>query len=134
MIYDLDPPERTGDHEMVRTVAIEIRELFESLEMASFIMTTGSNGYNVVIPLKRDSGFDYVRDFARGVAKVIVDRRSDICTLEQRKEKREGRVFLDTLRNSHGSTAVAPYAVRPLPGAPVAAPLKWSELEEGVDP
>ena len=55
-------------------------------------------------------------------------------TVEQRKEKRKGRVFLDTLRNSYGATAVSPYAVRALPGAPVATPTSWDELRRGASP
>ncbi|OPL19239.1 MAG: hypothetical protein AVO35_11720 [Candidatus Aegiribacteria sp. MLS_C] len=134
MVFDLDPPERTEDFSAVRRAALDLREMLSELDITAFVNTTGSKGYHLVVPLKRGPGFDDVRDFARGVARVLAGRHPDSYTLEHRKEKRKGRVFLDTLRNSYGATAVAPYAVRALPGAPVATPLSWRELEEGAAP
>jgi bifunctional non-homologous end joining protein LigD len=78
--------------------------------------------------------FDQVRQFARDVALLLVRRHEERFTLEQCKNKRKGRIFLDTLRNSYGATAVAPYAVRTLPDAPVATPLEWQEVEKGASP
>lgn len=72
--------------------------------------------------MDRNLEFDEVRRFARDVALLLVRRHEEKYTLEQRKDKRTGRIFLDTLRNSYGATAVAPYAVRALPDAPVATP------------
>ncbi len=69
-----------------------------------------------------------MRGFARDAARVLAARHPDRLTTAVRKEKREGRLFLDTARNAYAQTAVAPYAVRALPGAPVAAPLDWDEL------
>lgn len=134
MIFDLDPPEGTTDYGMVREVALGLKDLLQSLGTTPFVMTTGSEGYHVVISLDRRADFDSVREFAVAAGEVLVKRMGDICTLEQRKFERGGKVFIDTLRNSHGATAVAPYALRPLPGAPVAAPLEWSEVSGGVDP
>jgi len=71
-----------------------------------------------------------VRVFARDVAVALVERMPDALTVEFRKEKRQGRLFIDTLRSGYAQTAVAPYSVRPLPGAPVAAPLRWEEIDE----
>ncbi|MBD3291796.1 MAG: ATP-dependent DNA ligase [Armatimonadia bacterium] len=134
MIYDLDPPEGTKDFSAVREAALDIREVMEDLDLMAWVMTTGSKGYHVVIPLDRSADFDEVRKFAHDVALVLVRRHEEKYTLEQRKNKRTGRVFLDVLRNSYGATAVAPYAVRARPGAPVATPIDWQELEECADP
>ncbi len=134
MVYDLDPPEGTESHDAVRRGALELWELLEGLEMRVFVQTTGSKGYHVVVPLDAGTGFDDVRDFARGVARVLVARDGERYTLEARKEERGGRIFLDTMRNSYGATSVSPYAVRALPGAPVATPLTRDELEGGAAP
>ncbi len=134
MIYDLDPPEGTEDFSAVRQAALDIREVMDDLDLMTWIQTTGSKGYHLIIPLDRSAGFDKVRQFAHDVALVLVRRHEDRYTLEQRKQKRTGRIFLDVLRNSYGATSVAPYSVRARPAAPVATPLDWDELEAGADP
>jgi len=134
MICDLDPPEGTEDYGAVRKAALDMRDLLEELDLKAWVQTTGSKGFHVVVPLDRSAGFDEVRDFARDAALLMVRRHGDKYTLEQRKKKRRGRIFLDMLRNSYGATAVAPYSVRALPGAPVATPLEWQEVEGGASP
>jgi bifunctional non-homologous end joining protein LigD len=132
MIYDLDPPADSKEYEAVRQAALDVRALMAELDLRAWVQTTGSKGFHVVVPLDRSLDFDEVRRFARNVALVLVRRHEDKYTLEQRKNKRKGRIFLDTLRNSYGATAVAPYAVRALAGAPVATPLEWQEVEGGA--
>jgi bifunctional non-homologous end joining protein LigD len=132
MIFDLDPPD--GDFSPVRQAAVWLKELLAELEVTPFVKTTGSRGVHVVVPLDRSADFDRVRQLARGIARRLAERHPDHLTDEQRKAKRRGRVFLDTLRNSYGQTAVAPYAVRARPGAPVATPIYWGELsDKGFD-
>nr|WP_202867632.1 hypothetical protein [Kribbella pittospori] len=82
------------------------------------------------VALDRTADFDQVRDFARDVAQVLVNREPERYTIEQRKNARGGRLYLDVMRNAYGQTAVPPYAVRALPKAPVATPLDWSELDD----
>lgn len=134
MIYDLDPPEGVQDYQSVREAALDLRKVLEEIDLTSFVQTTGSEGYHVVVPIDREQDFDAVRAFATDLAKVLVSRHGDKYTLEQRKDKREGRIFLDMLRNAYGATSVAPYSVRALPSAPVATPITWDELHEGVSP
>jgi bifunctional non-homologous end joining protein LigD len=134
MIYDLDPPEGTSDYGAVRQAALDLHNVLEELNLTSFVQTTGSEGFHVLVPLDREQGFDTVREFATGVARVLVQRHGDKYTLEQRKKKREGRIFLDMLRNAYGATAVAPYSARARPGAPIATPISWQELREGASP
>jgi bifunctional non-homologous end joining protein LigD len=128
MIFDLDPPGE--DFEPVRQGAKKLKKLLDDIGLTAFLKTTGSHGLHVVIPLRRILEFEPVRDFARGVAEILVRREPEIFTTEQRKDKRRNRLFVDTLRNAYAHTAVAPYAVRAIRGAPVAAPLFWEELDE----
>lgn len=132
MVVDLDPPEGAG-FEPAREAARRCRELFDALALPSFAGLTGSRGVHVVVPLDRAASFDEVRDFARDAMDLLAARHGDALTTEQRKEKREGRLYLDVARNAFGQTAVAPYAVRALPGAPVATPIDWEELGGGLD-
>jgi bifunctional non-homologous end joining protein LigD len=126
LVFDLDPP--SGDLDAVRDAARALRELLEGVGLAAYLQTTGSRGLHVVSPLDRRSGFDETRAFARDVAAMLAGREPRRFTVEARKEKRRGRLYLDTARNAYAQTAVAPYAVRALPGAPVACPLDWREL------
>lgn len=134
MIYDLDPPEGTEHFDAVRQAALDIREVLTELDLKAWVQTTGSKGFHVVVPLDRSAGFEAVRGFAHDVALLLVRRHPDKYTLEQRKKERGGRIFLDMLRNAYGATAVAPYAVRARPTAPVATPVEWHEIEEGASP
>jgi bifunctional non-homologous end joining protein LigD len=128
MIFDLDPPD--GDFGPVRDAARALKEVLEEVGLVPHVMTTGSRGLHVVVPLSRKEGFDTVRSFARDVADVIAGREPERFTTEQRKAKRGGRLYLDVMRNSYGQHAVAPYAVRAREGAPVATPLEWNALRD----
>jgi bifunctional non-homologous end joining protein LigD len=127
MIFDLDP---AGGFEAVRDAAHELRALLEELRLVPFVKTSGSKGLHIVVPLDRKWRFDAVRSFAHTVASILVDRRPDDLTLEVRKDKRAERLFVDVGRNAFGAHAVAPYTVRARPGAPVAVPLHWDEIDE----
>jgi bifunctional non-homologous end joining protein LigD len=128
MIFDLDPP--GDDFEPVRQGAGLLKSLLDEIGIRPYLKTTGSRGLHIVVPLDRTQSFEEVRSFAHQVASIMTSRAPEKYTTEQRKEKRNGRLFIDTLRNSYGHTAVAPYSVRALKGAPVATPLFWEELKE----
>jgi bifunctional non-homologous end joining protein LigD len=128
LIFDLDPPD--DDFSLVRKAANWLRELLIELKVEPFVKTTGSRGVHIAVPLDKTASFHEVRSLARDIARILVKRQPDQLTDEQRKVKRGRRVFVDTLRNSYGQTAVAPYAVRARPGAPIATPIGWSELED----
>ena len=114
----------------MRNAALALRKLLTELGLPVYVKTTGSRGVHVVSQLDRSADFDTVRTFAEAVAWYLADMDPGNLTVEQRKEKRKGRVFIDTLRNSYAQTAVAPYALRARPGAPVAAPITWEELKD----
>lgn len=126
MVLDLDPS--GADFGQVLEGARRLRGLLDEVGLTPFVMTTGSDGVHVWTPLRREAGFDAVRDFARELAECLVEQDPEHFTTQVRKKKRGGRVYLDVGRNAFGQTAVAPYAVRPHPGAPVATPLEWEEL------
>jgi bifunctional non-homologous end joining protein LigD len=133
LVFDLDP--FADDLGVVRDAAGSLRGTLEELGLTSFVQTTGSRGFHVLVPLDRRAGFDEARSFARGVAELLAERDPTRLTTEQRKNKRGDRLYLDTMRNAYGQTSVPPYAVRARSGAPVATPLTWEELENGdVEP
>lgn len=127
LVFDLDPWEE--DAAAVRAAAGATRTLLDELGLTSFVMSTGSRGLHVVVCLDRSAGFEEVLQFARDAAAVLVARHPDTLTAHTSRDKRGGRLYLDVLRNRWAQTTVAPYAVRPLPHAPVAMPLPWDEAE-----
>jgi bifunctional non-homologous end joining protein LigD len=135
LIFDLDPPD---DHQfdLVKHLALRLRELLEDeLGLTAFVKTTGGKGLHVHVPLNATDDFDTVRQFARQASGVLAAREPDSLTIEQRKESRGDRIYSDVMRNAYAQTAVAPYSVRARPGAPVATPLDWAELEDpGLTP
>ncbi|HUA28471.1 MAG TPA: non-homologous end-joining DNA ligase [Streptosporangiaceae bacterium] len=130
LIFDLDPPD--GEHfGEVRRLALELRELLEGeLGLTAFVKTTGGRGLHVHVPLAERDDFDTVRGFARQVSEVLAAREPDRLTTQQRREGRGDRVYADVMRNSYAQTAVTPFSVRARPGAPVATPLGWDELDD----
>jgi bifunctional non-homologous end joining protein LigD len=103
--------------------------MLEQIGLRPFVQTTGSRGLHVVAPIRRRSDFEPVRAFARAIADRLAERHPARVTVVQRIVKRGRRVYIDVLRNAYGQTAVTPYSVRVLPGAPVDTPLEWCELD-----
>ena len=135
VIFDLDPPD---DHRFddVRVCALRLGELLsDELGLPTFVKTTGGNGLHVHVPLSENEEFEAVREFARRVTGLLAVRNPDLVTTEQRKKKRGPRIYADIMRNAYAQLAVAPYSVRARPGAPVATPLSWDEVEDkGLSP
>lgn len=134
LVFDLDPPD--GEHAgEARRAARRLRSLLEEdLGLTTFVKASGSKGFHVHVPLDGSDGLQAVRGLARDVAEEIAERHPDDLTVAQRRERREGRIFVDWLRNHPAQTVVAPYSVRDRPGATVAVPLAWDELSRGVMP
>lgn len=128
LVFDLDPGE--GGFQVAREVADHLRLLLTDLGLVPYCAVTGSRGIHVLAPLDRSADFDTVRSFARQVATIMVRQRPKQVTMENRKSDRQGRLYLDIMRNAYGQHAVAPYAVRARPQAPLAMPISWSELQD----
>jgi bifunctional non-homologous end joining protein LigD len=129
IVFDLDPAPG-ADFAAVRRAARQTGELLRELGLEPFAQVTGSKGIHVWTPLRRRATFEDVRPFARAVAERLTHRHPDELTLEFRKAERGGRILIDVMRNAYAQTTVPPYAVRPLPGAPVATPIEWDELSD----
>lgn len=130
-IFDLDPP---GDEPAAaRSAARRVRDLLSELGLTCLLKTSGSKGFHVHVVLEGRDNFDQVRGFCGDVARLLARRHPEELTVERRKEQRAGRLYLDVERNAYGQHAVAPYTVRARPGAPVATPVDWEELD-GLSP
>jgi bifunctional non-homologous end joining protein LigD len=127
MIFDLDPA-GTATFKDVQWAATALKTLLNKLGLPTFVMTTGSRGAHVIIPLKRTQTFDTVRTFALDCARIIAQQYPEKATVDMNKTKRDNKIFIDWLRNGFGATGVAPYAVRAKEKAPVATPLSWNEF------
>ncbi|PIM69207.1 ATP-dependent DNA ligase [Streptomyces sp. JV178] len=128
MVLDLDPAE--DDFDQVRRAARDVKELLDELGLPSAPMTTGSKGLHVVVPVNGHDDFDAVRDVAREIAEELVRAHPERLTTAVRKKERGGRLYLDIQRNAYAQTAVVPFTVRARPGAPVATPITWEQLDD----
>ena len=132
-VFDLDPP--ADGPAVVRAAAIGLRDLLAELGLASWIKTSGSKGFHIVVPLDGETPMSHVERFANGVGTLFVSRAPDHLTREFSKSDRRGRIYVDTGRNGYSATFAAAYTVRAKPGAPVSAPCTWDEVEQGkVEP
>jgi bifunctional non-homologous end joining protein LigD len=112
----------------VRRATRLVGELLDTLGLTTFLKTTGSRGYHVLVPLRPTLPFAEVRAFAVACAEHLVAAHPDLLTLEHRKVDRGERVLVDVMRNGYAQTAVPAYSLRARPGAPVSTPIEWSEL------
>ena len=128
-VFDLDPSR--DDPPSVRAAAIGLRDLLDELGLPSWIKTTGSKGFHIVVPLDGKSNISEVARFAGTVGRLFVSRAPEHLTQEFSKVDRQGRIYVDTGRNGYSATFAAVYTVRAKPGAPVSAPCTWEEVEKG---
>jgi bifunctional non-homologous end joining protein LigD len=129
IVFDLDPEDAKKFPSVVQ-VAVILHDLLDDLGLPSFVKTTGSKGLHVVVPVDGKATFEKCREVVSGIAKLLIARYPELVTLEFHKKDRKGRLYFDTGRNIAGATFVAPYSLRGRPGAPVSAPLTWSELDD----
>jgi bifunctional non-homologous end joining protein LigD len=129
MVFDLDPDEGL-DFADTRRAAEHLRNQLAELGLASFPMLSGGKGVHVVVPLTPAAEWPAVKDFAHRFAEALAQADPDRFVATMAKAKRKGRIFIDYLRNQRGSTAVLPYSARARAGAPVAAPVSWTELRD----
>lgn len=133
-VFDLDPSE-DEQPDVLRRAALGLRDLLAELGLASWVKTSGSKGYHIMVPLDGDAEMGRVAHFAHALGRALVARDPQHLTQEFSKADRGGRILVDTGRNGYSATFAAAYAVRAKPGAPVSAPCTWQELEAGaVDP
>ncbi len=129
-VFDLDPAD--DDPGVLRTATLALRDLLDELGLPSWVKTSGSKGFHVVVPLDGKAHFGQVAGFAGAVGSVLVARDPAHLTQEFSKADRGGRIYVDTGRNGYSATFAAAYAVRAKAGAPVSAPCTWEEIEQGA--
>ncbi len=132
LVFYLDPPD--GNFDLVIKGAKLLHRLLENeLKLHAYVMTTGSEGMHVVSPIKSENNFDEVRSFTEAISELLAEEHPDDFTTNMRKKDRNGRLFLDYLRNAYAQTSIAPFSIRAQDKAPVATPLSWDELsKEGL--
>jgi bifunctional non-homologous end joining protein LigD len=131
-ILDLDP--KGAPFSDVVALALAIRRLCDSIELPAFVKTSGATGLHVLVPLGAQHTYEESRSLGELLARVVNREHPDISTILRKVSDRAGRVYLDYLQNRHGQTIAGPFSVRPLPGAPVSTPLRWSEVGARLDP
>jgi bifunctional non-homologous end joining protein LigD len=128
LVFDLDPDEGLA-LATLKAAAVEVREFLTDLGFESFLKSTGGKGLHLVAPLQPKLGWSEVKPFTKAVADALVSARPDRYTANPLKKTREGKIFVDYLRNQRGGSAIVNYSTRAKPGAPVACPLRWDELK-----
>lgn len=130
LVFDLDPfpPATFGD---VLAVARHVGAALTALGLEGFPKTSGATGIQVYVPVAEHHTFEQTRALAGHLGRAIEEADPERVTMEWAVKDRTGRVFIDHNMNRRAASLAAPYSVRPRPGAPVSAPLQWSEIEEG---
>ena len=129
-VFDLDPS--TDDAASAARGGARLRDLLDELGLPTWVKTSGSKGFHIVVPLDGKATIGRGRAFANAVGALLVPRAPERLTQEFSKADRGGRIYVDTGRNGYGATFAAAYAVRAKPGAPVSAPCTWEEIERGA--
>jgi bifunctional non-homologous end joining protein LigD len=132
VVFDLDPAEGKGIEQAIG-VAEVLHGMFERLGLPSLPKTTGKRGIHIYVPLAAGHTYEDAEAFALQVGETVAKQLDDV-TLERSLSKRRGRLYFDCMQNAYGKTAIAAYSLRGAPGAPVATPLRWSEVKPGLDP
>ena len=130
-VLDLDP--KGAPFAQVVEVALAARALCRRIELPLLVKTSGSSGLHLLIPLGRQLTHEQSRSLGELLARCIVGRLPEIATITRQVSRRDGRVYVDYLQNGSGKLLVAPFSVRPLPGAPVSTPLAWREVKPALD-
>ena len=131
-VIDLDPKEAPFS-DVIRS-ALVFRRLCESIELPSYVKTTGKTGLHILIPLGRQCTYAQCRTLGELLSRVALKETGDIATITRHVTKRGDKVYFDYLQNRHGQLIVAPFSVRPLPGASVSMPLRWEEVNDTLSP
>ncbi|MBJ6748760.1 DNA ligase D [Geomonas anaerohicana] len=131
-VIDLDP-EDIPFAKVIET-ALAVREVLERAGAVSFPKTSGATGIHIYVPLGAKYDYDAAGEFARVIATLVHHKVPEFTSILRSPKLRQKKVYLDFLQNKPGQTLAAPYSIRPRPGATVSAPLKWEEVQRGLDP
>ena len=126
VVFDLDPSGE--DFDRIKEAATVLRGFLKIKNIEPSLMTSGKSGLHLYYTIRRGKDFDEVKEETRELAEEAVEQRPDLFTTKIRKDQREGKIFLDYLRNAYAQTAVCPYSLRATEEAGIATPLQWEEL------
>lgn len=129
MVFDLDPDEGV-DLEQIRQGAKGVKNALEDLNLKSYLKTSGGKGYHIVVHFKQEFSWEEFSLFSKRIALLLESKFPSKYTSNIRKNKREGKIFIDWQRNGKGATSVAPYSLRAREGCCVSMPISWNELDE----
>ena len=129
MTFDLDPDQNLC-LDKLREGVRQLKNLLDQLKLKAFLKTSGGKGYHIIVPFSSSSGYQDFSAFARGVAELLERQNPKLFTTNIRKNERNGKIFIDFLRNKKGATCVCPYSLRARDGASVSFPLSWNELDK----
>jgi bifunctional non-homologous end joining protein LigD len=132
VLFDLDPSPEVGIKETVQ-VALLVKQALDAFGLVGYPKTSSAEGMHVIVPIERRYTFEDTRRFAEIIAGAIARTHRGLATTEWSKQRRRG-VLIDANQNGFGKTIASVYSVRPRPGAPVSTPLRWDEVDEGLDP
>ena len=132
LVMDLDPKGAPFTH--VVRVARTLKRILDELDVTAYVKTSGATGLHVLVPMGRQYLYEQCRTFARLLAMAVEQAAPAIATVARPLHAREGKVYVDFGQNGYGRTIAGPFSVRPLPGAPVSCPLRWSEVTARLDP
>ncbi|MEP6508440.1 MAG: DNA ligase D, partial [Gemmatimonadales bacterium] len=130
-VIDLDPKEAPFS-DVIKCAQV-LHRICEEVGLPNYVKTTGKSGLHILIPLGRQFTYEQCRVIGELLARLVIRELGDISTITRHITKRGDKVYLDYLQNRHGQTIVAPFSVRPLPGATVSMPLVWDEVNQSLD-
>lgn len=129
MVFDLDPDEHLSLKKL-RDGVKDLKSILDELKLKSFLKTSGGKGYHIVVPFKKNKSWSEFRNIAKNIAVLMETKWPDKYTSNIRKNKRNGKIFIDWVRNTRGATSIAPYSLRARENAPVSFPIIWEELDK----
>ena len=128
LVFDLDPGKGV-EFETICDLALATRDVLRRLGLESYAKTSGSRGLHVYVPVRPEYPYEEVAEFAERVATFVAEENPGVATVERSLKKRKGgQIYVDHMQNARGKSVVAPYSVRPRPGASVSAPVTWEEV------
>lgn len=131
-VIDLDPKDATFT-DVIRCARV-LHRVCDEIGLPNYVKTTGKTGLHILIPLGRQCTYEQSRHLGELLARLVVRELGSVATIMRTITKRGEKVYIDFLQNRHGQLIVAPFSVRPLPGATVSMPLTWDEVDDGLDP
>lgn len=133
IVLDLDPGPEVPWAEVI-AAAQRVRQVLETLDLESFVKTTGGKGLHVVVPLVPGPSWEDTLEFSRLIAQGLARFEPARFSAGLAKAPRTHKTFVDYLRNRRGATAVSAYSARAKDTATVSVPLAWDALEGTAGP